>query len=142
MNKFISSLAFSIFLLTIVSCNNYETYADQKKKERNAISDFIAQNGIREISESEFHANGNRTDTTLNQYVYMNNTGVYMQIVRKGAGTPIQEKVAEELYIRFSQKSIFDQSNIVTNYFSPYIPDLMSVTRTDRLNRFVILRNV
>ena len=130
MNKIFSSLALCLVLLTMVSCDNYETYADQKKKERNAISDFIAQKGIREISESEFHANGNKTDTALNQYVYMNNTGVYMQIVRKGAGTPLQESAAEELYIRFLQKSIFDTTNVVTNRFSPYIPDIMSVTKT------------
>lgn len=65
-------------LMTLLSCNNYETYADKKEQEQDAISDFIAKEGIRVISEEEFAAQGENTDTTLNEYVRLSRSGVYM----------------------------------------------------------------
>jgi hypothetical protein len=130
MKKIFLALAIGFALTATVSCSNYETYADQKKKERNAISDFIAYKNIRTISEEDFRANGNTTNVANNEYVYMNNSGVYMQIVRKGAGKPLQDEETTELYIRFYQMSIFDTTNVVTNRFSPYLPDVMSITKS------------
>jgi len=130
MKKIFLALAIGSALTATVSCSNYETYADQKKKERNAISDFISYKNIRTISEEDFRANGNTTNVANNEYVYMNNSGVYMQIVRKGAGKPLQDEETTELYIRFYQMSIFDTTNVVTNRFSPYLPDVMSITKS------------
>jgi hypothetical protein len=118
-------LAFGLF----TSCNDYETYADQKEKERDAVSDFISSKGINVISEEEFNAKGNVTDTARNEYVYMNNTGVYMQIRRKGNGSPIQNKENVDLYIRFLEQSIFS-NNVITNINLPYNPDVMNISKS------------
>ena len=51
------------FLMTLVaavtvfsSCSDDETYADQKKRERNAINRYISEKGIKVLKESEFEA--------------------------------------------------------------------------------------
>ncbi len=130
MRKFSFAILGLAALWLICSCNDYETYADMKEKERNAINDFIAYSGIREISEETFHANGDKTDTAKNEFVYMNNTGVYMQIVREGCGNKLPDKTTTELYVRFKEMSIFDTATVITNCLSAYDPDVMSVTKS------------
>ena len=117
-------------VIALVSCDDYETYADQKEKERDAISQFMIDRHINEISEEVFHANGNRTNVDRNEFVYMSNSGVYMQITRKGAGKPLQDNVNTELYVRFTEVSIFDTTAVITNNYSPYDADIMSVVKT------------
>ena len=83
------------------SCDNGETYAEQREKERDAISAFLNRDvvirlsdgeelihvgKINTISEGEFYAQDSTTNLERNEYVVFENTGVYMQIVRKGAG--------------------------------------------------------
>jgi hypothetical protein len=130
MKKFFHILAPLIVLVLFSACNDYETYSDQKEKERNAVRRFIEQEGINEISESVFKQNGNVTDTAKNEYVYLNNSGVYMQIVRKGSGQPLQNGENTSLYIRFREMSIFDTAYVITNYEDPYDPDVMSISRS------------
>ena len=55
-------------------------------EEKDAVNAFIKKHDIRTISESDFEANGYKTDTTKNEYVAFSN-GVYMQIVDKGIVT-------------------------------------------------------
>lgn len=43
-----------IGLMMIASCNDEETYADQKKREKAAISKYIADSAVNVISEEEF----------------------------------------------------------------------------------------
>lgn len=117
-------------LASLTACNDYETYADKKEKERNAIRDFILQNGIVRIEESVFKENGCVTDTAKNEYVYMNNTGVYMQIVRKGNGRPLENGENASLNVRFLEVNIMDTTYVVTNYDAPYNPDIMNINRT------------
>ena len=85
------------FLMTLVaavtvfsSCSDDETYADQKKRERNAINRYISERGIKVLKESEFEANGCVTDTAKNEFVYLDDSNVYMQIIRKGCGKKIE----------------------------------------------------
>lgn len=73
----------------ITSCDNSETYGDRKKKERNAIAKFIAEEHIHVIDEATFKANGNKTDLEKNEYVYLVDYGIYMQIVNEGVGVNI-----------------------------------------------------
>ena len=87
MNKIIYTLLFVFAMMGLASCNDYETYADLKEKEQSAISNFISREGIQVIDELTFKNQGETTDTTRNQFVYMSRTGVYMQIVRKGCGS-------------------------------------------------------
>ena len=43
-----------IGLMMVASCNDEETYADQKKRERSAINKYIADSAVTVISEDEF----------------------------------------------------------------------------------------
>ena len=125
MKHFCHLLIFLASVSVLTACNDYETYADQKEKERDGISDFIAYRNIKVISEETFHAQGDSTGAS--EYVYMNNSGVYMQIVNKGSGTGVQSSVkGENLYIRFIEQSIFDTTSVVTNYNDSYDPDIMN----------------
>ncbi len=117
-----------VCVLSFFSCSKYETYADQKKKERTYIENFISARNIQVIEEATFKAQGNTTPG--NQFVYMNNTGVYMHITHKGAGTPLQETENCRLYIRFKEVNLSDTAKIMTNLFSPYDPDIMSVSKS------------
>ncbi len=93
MNKTLYTLLTIMLGITLfTSCNNEETYAEQKERERGYINNFINGNcninrrAIRVISESDFKAQGETTDTAKNEYVLFSSTGVYMQIVEKGTG--------------------------------------------------------
>ena len=86
---------FLIILITLsavlASCNDYETYGDKKDKERNAISKFIADSSIIVISESQFDQQGHTTNLARNEFVKLSKSGVYMQIVREGCGTIVED---------------------------------------------------
>lgn len=112
------------------SCNKYETYGDKKDKERSAISQFIADSAIVVISEQQFQQQNYTTTATKdnNQYVYLNNSGVYMQIVRKGCGKPLQDGERADLLVRYVEMSLFDYSGTY-NDIRPYILDVMNITR-------------
>ena len=73
-------LAFAIIALisvvAFVSCDDTETYAEQKDKEQAAINKFIANQKIDVITENQFKEQGYTTDTTKNQYVLMQESGV------------------------------------------------------------------
>ena len=126
------------------SCEDYETYGDKKEKEQDAISRYISTNGIQVISESQFAAQGETTDTAKNQYVHLSRSGVYMQIVRKGCGSQLEENKRVNILCRFLEYNILTDSLLVRNdirgsYYlasagqtlevSQYV-DKMSVVRT------------
>ena len=115
MNKIIYTLLFVFGLISLTSCNDYETYADLKEKEQDAISNFIAREGIQVIDESTFKNQGETTDTTRNQFVYMSRTGVYMQILRKGCGSPLEDKKSISLLCRFMEKNLLTDSVLIRN---------------------------
>jgi len=131
MRKIIVALTACLCLLTLVSCNDYETYGDKKEKERDAISKFISDSAIVVISEADFHANGDVTNTEKNEFVYLNNTGVYMQIVRKGVGKPLQDGESATLLVRILEMNIID-STFIYNWVDRYDPDLMSIKRSGK----------
>ena len=80
---FFSLLAFGYMFQ---ACDNSKTYAEMLDEEKDAVNAFIKKYNIQTISESDFEANGYKTDTTKNEYVAFSN-GVYMQIVDKGIVT-------------------------------------------------------
>ena len=102
-------------IAVLSSCNDYETYADLKEKEQNAISNYISRKGIQVIDEVTFKNQGETTDTTLNQYVRMSRTGVYMQIVRKGCGNKLEDKKSVNLLCRFLEQNIKTDSILIFN---------------------------
>lgn len=115
MNKFIYTLLFVFGVISLTSCNDYETYADMKAKEQNAINNFISREGIQVIDETTFKNQGETTDTTRNQFVRLSRTGVYMQIMRKGCGNPLGEKESANLLCRFMEKNLLTDSILIRN---------------------------
>ena len=90
MKRLIYPLILVLVAIGYVGCQDYETYGDKKAKERDAIERYIAANNIRVISESTFKAQGETTNLVDNEFVKLDRTGVYMQIVRKGCGGQLE----------------------------------------------------
>lgn len=95
-------------VVTLFSCSDSVTYADMKKKERNAINRYIANQKIHKISEAKFEEQGFKTDTTKNEYVLFESTGVYMQIVRKGEGEKLENGKTATVLCRFKEYNILE----------------------------------
>ena len=132
MKKITIVLLAVVGLTTLIACNNDETYADKKEKERDAINEFIANRGIKVIDEATFLANDSTTDVAKNEYVLFSGTGVYMQIVEKGVGTKIAKGETRTVLCRFTEFNIMNDTLQMTNntmYWSAIV-DKMSVTNT------------
>lgn len=121
-------IALAALLLT-AACNDYETYGELKEKERDNIERFISDSSFVIISESQFH---NQNDLTVGdkQFVYLDKSGVYMQIVRQGCGEKIKDGETLNVLCRFVEKSIQDTTMLFNDTYYIYDPDIMSVTRT------------
>lgn len=123
---------------TFFSCDDGETYADMKKKEKNAINRFLKDNDlvgpITVISEDQFEAQDSTTDTTKNEFVLFNDDGIYMQIVRRGDGQSMIEMaktqstdstISKSILCRFLEYDIEDAEVSATNIYSSSIVDKM-----------------
>lgn len=97
------------------ACNDYETYSDLKKKERQAISKFLVDSAINVISEKQFEEQGQTTDLNKNQYVLLDKSGVYMQIIRKGCGQQVESGKTVNVLCRFSETNILTDSMLIRN---------------------------
>lgn len=136
----LAAFAVSISMFTAMSCNDGETYAEMKEKEKKAIEQFIANNSmigtIKVISEEQFSAQGYNTNIDKNEFVLFNNDGIYMQIVRKGEGQTMQEMAMERkdstitkpLLCRFFEYDIENADTTYSNLYTPSVVDKMQCT--------------
>ena len=133
--------------ITVASCSDTETYAEQKEKERKAISSFLSRdvvivNGsgdtlinvghINVITEDQFLEQDSVTDLERNEYVLFGGTGVYMQIVRKGTGPKLESGQSKRIITRYTEFNILADSVQTSNdilYYST-TPDIMDVTNS------------
>ena len=115
MKKIYSLLFLFCSILFLTSCNSGETYSDLKEAEHDAINRFIEKNGIKVIGEEQFASQGETTDVNKNEYVYLSKSAVYMQIVRKGCGSKLEENKQVEILCRFSEYNIKKDSMLVRN---------------------------
>lgn len=146
--KKLSLYAVLLFVLAfcVTGCSDDDTYADQKERERDAISAFINRDvyirmdgrdpihigRINPISEGTFADQGNTTDVEKNEYVLFAGTGIYMQIVRRGVGKPLAVDSSKQVACRFLEYSIMGDSlqlSNMNNYWEPN-PDIMDVTNS------------
>ena len=128
-------------------CDDGETYAEQREKERDAISaflnrDVVIRSGdgeelihvgkINTIPEDVFHAQDSTTNLERNEYVVFENSGVYMQIVRKGAGEKMRNGQQKRIICRYTEFNILRDSIQTTNNSTYWQtnPDIMDVTDT------------
>lgn len=110
------------------SCEDYETYAEQKEKEKNHIYDFIDEQGIKVIDMEIFEANGQVTDTAKNEFVLFEDKGVYMQIVRKGEGEMMESGDRGVFMARYLEYNIADGDTISGNLYAS-TPDKFTCER-------------
>lgn len=133
--------------ITFSSCHDYETYAEKKDKERDAIKAYMTSVGAKVISEEEFKANGCVTDTTKHEWVLLTKSSVYMQVINKGTfyDQDILENEGRKVELdkrikpgqtttvlcRFTEKNLFTGNITLTNndYSAIAIPETMTVTR-------------
>ena len=64
------------------SCSNSKTYAEMKEEEADAVDAWIVNHDYKVISEKEFYAKDTLTDD--NEFVLFEESGIYMNIVKKG----------------------------------------------------------
>ena len=133
MNKIKLLICAMIAVVAFAACSDTETYADLKKKERSAINRFIANQHIKVISEAQFEAQDCTTDTAKNEFVLFDNTGVYMQIQRKGTGKKLQDGETATVLCRFNEYNLLEGDSAMQNsniYQYTYCDDKMTVTNT------------
>lgn len=146
MKKTLFILPLFVFLAGLLSsCSQAETYAEQKDKEYKAINSFLGRDivvrdrdgnvvcnvgKIKTISEETFLAQDSTTDLSQNEYVLFSNSGVYMQIVRKGTGEKLEKGKTARVICRFIEFNILGDSiqlRNTTNYWHPS-PDIMKIS--------------
>lgn len=142
------SLLFALVALAFgfAACDDDVTYADMLKSENKAIESFIkngchvtAEDGktvmlhvdpIKTITEEQFYANDSTTDVSKNEYVLFANSGVYMQIVRKGSGERLADGENCQVICRFHEFNISTDSLQLSNRVAAFeqSPDIMTVS--------------
>lgn len=148
MKNKIKALCFGWLMLAVFgACNDGETYAEQKEKERDAIAAFLKRDAvvmesetdtlihigkINVISESQFYQQDSTTNVEKNEYVLFKGTGVYMQIVSKGPGEKLKSGETKRVYCRYTEYNIMADSLQTTNnsfYWEPR-PDIIEASNT------------
>lgn len=110
------------------ACEDVETYAEMKEKEKACIYDFISEQDIKVIDMVTFEANGFTTDTTKNEYVLFKDKGIYMQIVRKGEGKVMEDGERGIFMARYFERNIESGDTISGNLYSAF-PDYLICKR-------------
>ena len=129
-SRFMSKLmAFALVLVALWSCDDYETYGERKEKERDAITEYIKSRNIKEITEDEFVLKGCTTDTLAHEYVYLAKSGIWMQIIRKGEGTMLENKKQVNVLLRYVEYNILEGAILTSNYNYSNLYDKMTVYR-------------
>jgi hypothetical protein len=146
MKKTLFILPLFVFLAGLLSsCKQGETYADQKDKEYKAIQTFLDRNitvrdedgnvvcnvgKINTITEKQFLDQDSTTDLEKNEYVLFQNSGIYMQIVRKGTGEKLEEGKTARIICRFIEFNILADSIQLRNdvYYWHSSPDIMKIS--------------
>ena len=98
--------------MTCISCDDYETYEQQRDYERSKISSFINNPPMGEIkgqkitviSEAQF-LKDTVTDLSKNEFVLFED-GVYMQIVRRGCGSVLKSGESATVISRFKEYNV------------------------------------
>lgn len=123
---FISLMA--LFAVALCSCEDYETYAEQKEKEKMNIYDFIDEQDITVIDMETFEANGQVTDTAKNEFVLFEDKGIYMQIVRRGEGEMMADGDRTVFMARYLEYNIASGDTVSGNLYAS-TPDKFTCER-------------
>ena len=117
MKKYIFVGVMAVIATMWCSCDDVETYAEMKEKEKAYIDDFIAEQGIKVISKEEFEVD-TITDVDENEFVLFKDKGIYMQIVRRGEGKMIEDGDRGVLMARYLEQNIETGDTLSGNLFA------------------------
>ncbi len=127
MKKYFFIAIISMFATLWCSCEDVETYAEMKEKERGYINDFIREQGIKVIDVETFTAQGDSTSVEKNEFVLFKDKGIYMQIVRKGAGRMMEDGDRGVFMARYLEYNIETGDTISGNLYAS--PDYFTCKR-------------
>lgn len=140
MKKYSHIIALLMAVVVLASCEKYETYSDMKKKEQDAIEAFISEQGIQVIDQTTFEAQGNKTDLASNQFVKFTRNGVYMQIIREGCGSVLEEDKTVNVLCRFMEKNIKTGDVVVRNDVHASLSSMGSIDVSQFLDKMSVVR--
>ena len=95
-----------IAFFSLQGCNNQKTYGELVDEENDAIKTFISKNNIKVISLQKFIEQD--STTAENEYVYFEDTGVYMHVVHKGEAAEVLKEGTYEILSRFLEIAVAD----------------------------------
>ncbi len=104
------------------ACDNTKTYAEMLDDEKNAVNKFIADKGIRVISQDQFENNDTTTASkdagdAYDEYVALSD-GVYLQIVNRGVTNPTDTFANNnEITVRYVEEDVMDRDTTCFNVF-------------------------
>lgn len=99
-----------LIMLALQSCNNGKTYAEMKEEEADAINKYILENDIKVISEAEFAAQDSTTKE--NEYVLLDESGVYMHVDNRGPGKEVLGNGTYDMVVRFVEVALQTRSDL------------------------------
>lgn len=140
MKKYSHIIVLLMAVVVLASCEKYETYSDMKKKEQDAIEAFISEQGIQVIDQTTFEAQGNKTDLASNQFVKFTRNGVYMQIIREGCGSVLEEDKTVNVLCRFMEKNIKTGDVVVRNDVHASLSSMGSIDVSQFLDKMSVVR--
>ena len=118
--------------VAVSSCQNDDTtYSEQKEEERELVSNFVKRDVVIRLDDkvlAEFGPISVFTDVSKNEFVLFKNTGVYMQILRKGTGRRMTSGGKMKLVCRFWEYNIRGDSIQQTNRFANQLPEVFTVS--------------
>ena len=148
-NLILYIFSFFALILGFTACDDDDTYAEMRERERDQVEAFLKKGtkvidpssgevildvpgNIKVISEAEFYENDSLTDVSKNEYVLFSGSGVYMQIVRNGAGEKMKEGETCTVLNRYVEFNIASDSITTTNRILAYetLVDKMTCTNT------------
>lgn len=127
MRKYFFVMIMAVIATAWYSCDDVETYADMKAKEKAHINEFISEQGIKVIDMETFKANGCTTDTAKNEFVLFKDKGIYMQIVRKGEGRMMEDGDRGVFMSRYIEQNIETRDTLSGNLYAS--PDYFTCKR-------------
>ncbi len=122
-------------MLCFQACEDTKTYAELKDEEREAIKRFIEENEIKVIDEDTFFEQDTVTNLSNNEYVFFDESGIYLQIIERGKGEKL-ENGRHEILARYMEQSINEDGTSDTLAYNtdpdwyPH-PDMFILTKRD-----------
>ena len=109
------------------SCDDVETYAEMKEREKACIENFILEQKIKVINEKEFEKD-TITNVEENEFVLFGSKGIYMQIVRRGEGKMMKDGDGTTFMVRYIEQNIETGDTISGNLYANS-PDVFTCSR-------------